>query len=427
MAQRYVFVLPDLGEGLPDAEIVEWAVSVGARVALDAPLVSMETAKAVVDVPAPCSGVLVKIHGNKGDVIETGKALAEFELDDGPQRAQGFDSGHQHGGSHAVTSVPEPAPAEAGADAGSVVGAVAVSTQLESDPVLLSGGYKAVPAVRALAKKLGVDLTAVQASGVAGQITLQDVHQAAQKPREQRQTAQAASVPKAAAPAGSAARSAPAPANTIFDQAEALRGMRRTMARAMVQAHAQIVPTTITEDANIHRWAEGEDLSVRLIRAMVFAAARVPALNAWFDGEQLSRTLHRAVHIGLAIDTDDGLFVAKLTDAQAKSAEQLRADIARLRSLALARELGPSELSGYTLMLSNFGVYAGRYATPVVLSPCVAILAAGRARVAAVPVLGAIAAQRILPLSLSFDHRACTGGEAARFLAAVLEDLGRSR
>lgn len=425
MSQRYVFVLPDLGEGLPDAEIVEWAVPVGARVSLDAPLVSMETAKAVVDVPAPCSGVLVKIHGNKGDVVETGKPLAEFELDDGPQRAQGYDSGHQHSTTHTVVSAPEPEPTKADADAGSVVGAVAVSAQLEHEPVLQSGGYKAVPAVRALAKKLGVDLRTVQASGQAGQISLQDVHQAAQKTASHHQVAAATTAPKALPDGGG--RTSPLAASTIFNQAEPLRGMRRTMARAMAQAHAQIVPTTITEDANIQRWAEGEDLSVRLIRAMVHAAARVPALNAWFDGEQMSRTLHRAVHIGLAIDTEDGLFVAKLAEAQAKSGEQLRAEIARLRQLALARELGPSELSGYTLMLSNFGVYAGRYATPVVLSPCVAILAAGRARIAAVPVLGAIAAQRILPLSLSFDHRACTGGEAARFLAAVLDDLGQSR
>lgn len=404
MNRRYLFVLPDLGEGLPDAEIVEWAVPVGATVALDAPLVSMETAKAVVDVPSPCSGVLVKIYGQKGDVIETGKALAEFELDDGPQRAQGFDSGHQHSTSPVVSEVSSEAP-----DAGSVVGAVTVSAQVENEPVLQSGGYKAVPAVRALAKKLAVALSDVQASGAAGQITLQDVHRAAQTKMPPRQEP-----------------ISPVPSEPQrLGQAEPLRGMRRTMARAIAQAHAQIVPTTLTEDAAIHRWAEDEDLSVRLIRAMVFASARVPALNAWFDGEQLTRTLHQSVHIGLAIDTDEGLFVAKLADAQAKSASQLRAEIARLRQLAQARELGPAALSGYTVMLSNFGVYAGRYATPVILSPCVAILAAGRARVAAVPVLGAIAAQRILPLSLTFDHRACTGGEAARFLAALLEDLGR--
>ena len=420
MSQRYIFVLPDLGEGLPDAEIVDWVVPVGAKVALDAPLVSMETAKAVVDVPAPCSGVLVKIYGQKGDVIETGKALAEFELDDGPQRAQGFDSGHQHGAAQATVE-PRGSAAE-DADAGSVVGAVAVSGQIENEPVLQSGGFKAVPAVRALAKKLGVALSAVHATGTVGQITLQDVQQAAKN-----QTQSAVVRPVAVAASSQAApMPTPTPTSEIFDRPEPLRGMRRTMARAMAQAHAQIVPTTLTEDANIHRWSEGEDLTVRLIRAMVFAASKVPALNAWFDGEQLSRTVHQSVHIGLAIDTDEGLFVAKLAQAQSKSANQLRLDIAKLRQLAQARELGPAELSGYTLMLSNFGVYAGRYATPVVLSPCVAILAAGRARFAAVPVLGAIAAQRILPLSLTFDHRACTGGEAARFLAALLEDLGRS-
>jgi 2-oxoisovalerate dehydrogenase E2 component (dihydrolipoyl transacylase) len=205
-----------------------------------------------------------------------------------------------------------------------------------------------------------------------------------------------------------------------------LRGMRRSMARAMAQAHAQVVPTTLMEDANIQRWAEGEDLTARLIRALVQATRAEPTLNAWFDAQNQTLTVHNAVHVGVAIDTDEGLFVANLADAQAKTAAQIRQEVSRLRAATLARRLTPAELSGYTLMVSNFGVYAGRYATPVIAPPCVAILAAGRARIAAVPVLGAIAAQKILPLSLTFDHRACTGGEAARFLAALLQDLEKT-
>ena len=426
MAEHKIFRLPDLGEGLPDAEIIAWAVAVGDRVILDGALVSMETAKAVVDLPAPCSGTLIKIFGNAGDVIETGHPLAEFALDDGPQRAEGHATGHTHAVVATIAAAPTaaaPTAAEATAktaieasaeDAGSVVGAVVTGSHVQQEATINSGGVKAVPAVRAMAKKLGVDLTHVKATGELGIVTMADVKRAADTT-----TALTASASSAGHD-----RAAPAmqPSST-----EPLRGLRRTMARTMAQAHAQVVPTTLMEDANIQAWQAEQDLTARLVRALVAAARAEPALNAWFDGDNATRTLHKSVHIGIAIDSDEGLFVANLRDAEARDAASVRAEVSRLRRQVIARALSAAELSGYTLMLSNFGVYAGRYATPIVAPPCVAILAAGRARIAAVPVLGAIAAQRILPLSLSFDHRACSGGEAARFLAAVLLDLEQAR
>ena len=426
MAEHKIFRLPDLGEGLPDAEIIAWAVAVGDRVILDDALVSMETAKAVVDLPAPCSGTLIKIFGNAGDVIETGHPLAEFALDDGPQRAEGHATGHTHAVAATIAAAPtaaERTAAEATAktaieasaeDAGSVVGAVVTGSHVQQEATINSGGVKAVPAVRAMAKKLGVDLTHVKATGELGIVTMADLKRAADTI-----TALTAS----ASPAGHD-RAAPAMQPS---SAEPLRGLRRTMARTMAQAHAQVVPTTLMEDANIQAWQAEQDLTARLVRALVAAARAEPALNAWFDGDNATRTLHSSVHIGIAIDSDDGLFVANLADAERRDAASARAEVSRLRDQVIARALSAAELSGYTLMLSNFGVYAGRYATPIVVPPCVAILAAGRARIAAVPVLGAIAAQRILPLSLSFDHRACSGGEAARFLAAVLLDLEQAR
>ncbi len=419
MAEHKIFRLPDLGEGLPDAEIVAWAVAVGEKVRLDGPLVSMETAKAVVDLPAPCSGTLIKIFGNAGDVIETGHALAEFALDDGPQRAEGHATGHTHAVTPTIEAAPTPVNTVVEADdAGSVVGAVVSGSHVQQEAAIHSGGVKAVPAVRAMAKKLGLDLTRVQPSGELGIITMADVKRAAEAQTHGNSREQ---------PAVNASLSKTSPAPIQMDAAEPLRGMRRTMARAMAQAHAQVVPTTLMEDANLHTWQPEQDLTARLVRALVAAARAEPALNAWFDGDNATRTLHNSVHIGIAIDSEEGLFVANLRDAQARDAASVRAEVSRLRTQVLARALSPNELSGYTLMLSNFGVYAGRYATPIVAPPCVAILAAGRARIAAVPVLGAIAAQRILPLSLTFDHRACTGGEAARFLAALLVDLERAR
>ena len=422
MAEHKIFRLPDLGEGLPDAEIVAWAMVVGAKVTLDGPLVSMETAKAVVDLPAPCSGTLIKIFGNAGDVIETGHPLAEFALDDGPQRAEGHATGHTHGVAPAIS--PEPATAQVKTDttedAGSVVGAVVIGSHVQQEATINSGGVKAVPAVRAMAKKLGVDLARIKPSGELGIITMADVKSAAED----------------SAAAGISAASPTVSLNSVKSTlatptqpgtAEPLRGMRRSMARTMAQAHAQVVPTTLMEDANLHAWLPEQDLTARLVRALVAAARAEPALNAWFDGANATRTLHQNVHIGIAIDSEEGLFVANLRDAQLRDSASVRAEVSRLRTQVSARTLSAAELSGYTLMLSNFGVYAGRYATPIVAPPCVAILAAGRARIAAVPVLGAIAAQRILPLSLTFDHRACTGGEAARFLAALLADLEKGR
>jgi len=162
---------------------------------------------------------------------------------------------------------------------------------------------------------------------------------------------------------------------------------------------------------------------VRLIRSLVAACKAVPALNAWFDGDNLTRTLHPHVDIGIAVDTEDGLFVPALRNADVLDASGVRTALNRIRDQVKTRSIPPEELKGYTISLSNFGVFAGRYATPVVVPPCVAIVAAGKLRHEVVAVMGGVEAHRVIPLSLTFDHRACTGGEAARFLKAMLEDL----
>jgi pyruvate dehydrogenase E2 component (dihydrolipoamide acetyltransferase) len=195
------------------------------------------------------------------------------------------------------------------------------------------------------------------------------------------------------------------------------------MARVMADAHAKVVPTTLCDDADIDAWTPGNDITVRLLRAIIIACRAEPALNAWFDGNTLTRTLHPQVDIGLAVDTPEGLFVANLRNADILDAGGLREAVNRLSAQVQARSLPASELSGYTISLSNFGKYAGRYATPVVVPPCVAIIAAGRGRHQVVPTMGGIATHRIIPISLTFDHRACTGGEAARFLRSLLDDL----
>jgi pyruvate dehydrogenase E2 component (dihydrolipoamide acetyltransferase) len=488
MANMKLFHLPDLGEGLPDAEIVEWHVKEGDRIELDQPLVSMETAKAVVEVPSPYTGTVVKLFGKSGDVIDTGAPLAGFELEAGAaQRAEAEPTGHHHApraAAHADVPANATAPAKgagrpvpdepsrddaggttliasdeggeivqaakpaAAKDAGTVVGAMESSDRVVSEAVSSAGGVKAVPAVRAMAKKLGVDLARVGASGAGGVVTLQDVKQAA-----------AAGTAKLASPAGAnpapvgaamaatacergiAAVAAPTtstrdprslagkpvrttpPTVSATGQPEPLRGVRRNMARVMADAHAKVVPTTLCDDADIHAWLPGNDITVRLIRALVAACKAVPALNAWFDGEAGTRTLHGRVDVGIAVDTEEGLFVPALRNADVLDAAGVRAAINRIRDQVRDRSIPAEELKGYTISLSNFGVFAGRYATPVVVPPCVAIVAAGKLRHEMAPVIGGVEAHRLMPLSLTFDHRAATGGEAARFLKAMLDDL----
>lgn len=459
MSETKTFFLPDLGEGLPDATIVEWAVKLGDVVRLDAPLVSMETAKAVVDVPSPFSGKVVRLYGNNGDVIVTGHGLIDIELDASlPQRADAESTGHHHAAPPAPAQPAAPAaPAAAAAsgDAGTVVGAMQSSDHVHVETISSAGGVKAMPVVRALAKKLGVDLTRVRASGPDGVITLQDVKQAAANPpaaaataphprgtgaeattSSQRSTPTSPS-PAAAQPvpasegtrttlsaSGQPMRTAPHGSATV-GQPEQLKGVRRNMARVMSDAHAKVVPTTLCDDADIHAWQPGNDITVRLIRALVKACKAVPALNAWFDGANLTRTLHPHVDIGIAVDTDDGLFVPALRNADVLDPAALRLAINRLRDQVVQRSIPASELSGYTISLSNFGVFAGRYATPIVVPPTVAIVAAGKGRHQMTPVMGGFESHKVIPLSLTFDHRAATGGEAARFLKVMLDDLAR--
>ena len=208
-------------------------------------------------------------------------------------------------------------------------------------------------------------------------------------------------------------------------QPEQLKGVRRNMARVMADAHAKVVPTTLVDDADLHAWIGKQDITARLIRAIVTACRTVPALNAWFDGEALAVTRHPQVDVGIAVDTDDGLFVPALRNADMLDARGIREGINRLRAQVEERTIPASELSGYTISLSNFGMFAGRYATPVVVPPCVAIVAAGRARFQLTPVMGGVETHKVIPLSVTFDHRACTGGEAARFLRVLIDDLAR--
>ena len=471
-----VFRLPDLGEGLTEADVVEWYVAEGEAVALDQPVVALESAKAVVDIPSPVAGRVLRHCARPGETVATGAPLVEFEVE-GEGRAGTADiaadtvdaagPGASDGsGEHPALARPDDDPTSAGADGRSpstgpnerpapadsdgrspLTDSGGRSTRAGQDgrrPLPRSAGHSAppgperidaIPAARAKARALGVDLASVAGTGPGGRIRVADVERAAGRAHEPAQAGSVAGQVESAA--GQAGRTteqtgrAALPVEPAAEQAglttgEALRGVRKTMAERMALSRARVVPVTVNEDADVGDWRTGEDVTVRLIRAVAAGCAASPALNAWLDEGATRRTLHGAVHLGIAADTGDGLFVPVLRDAGAKEPAALRTEVDRLRAGAAARSLAPEELDGATITLSNFGTLAGRYGTPIVVPPQVAILGAGRAREEPVVYGGKLTIRRRIPLSLTFDHRACTGAEASRFLAAALADLERS-
>jgi 2-oxoisovalerate dehydrogenase E2 component (dihydrolipoyl transacylase) len=402
------FKLPDLGEGLAEAEIVRWHVKVGDSVKVDQPMVAVETAKAVVEVPSPHTGVIRALHGGPGDVVATGAPLVEFDLPAAATPAR-----------PAEPKKPERPPAD---DSGTVVGSMPTTNEEEffEDAVagVASGAkrerVRAAPAVRALAKRLGVDLTRLAGSGRGGLITVDDVMTSSGPT-----ALHTGATVTALKPAPGPARAAPA------GEPEKLRGLRRAMAQSMSLARDSVMNCTLFDDADLHHWKAGQDITTRVLRAIAAGARAEPGLNAWFDGEAQARRLLARIDVGIAVDTPDGLLVPVIRDVGGRSPEELRRDVDRLKRSARDRSIAPEELRDFTFMLSNFGMIAGRYATPVVVPPAVAILGAGRLSHDVIAVMGGIAAHLRMPLSLTFDHRCITGGEAARFLAAVLRDLER--
>lgn len=371
-----IFKLPDLGEGLPDAIVREWYVKEDDHVEMDQPLVAMETAKALVDVPSPYAGKIVKLFGQVGDTIETGKPLIGFEG--------------------------EPEKEQKSADKGTVVGAIEEgSTILKETATGIATSttagerIKATPAVRALAKKLGVDLSKISAKGE--RITAEDVQAAANKQ----------------------------PSIETQDTYK-LSPVRRAMMMSMSHSHQEVAPVTLVDDADINAWNEKQDPTIRLIRAIAKACTAEPILNAYFDSRNLSYQHNEIVNIGIAVDTEHGLYVPVIKDVNNLDDAAIRNKINQFKTEAKEKSIAAENLHGATIMFTNFGVIAGRYATPILLPPMVAIIGVGRARDEVVAVNKQPAVHRLLPLSVTIDHRLVTGGEAARFLRVLLDELSKA-
>jgi len=534
----HIFNLPDLGEGLPDAEIVQWLVKEGDEVEAGDAMVEMSTAKAVVEVPAPHTGRVVKVYGGPGDVIDTGNPLVVIDTGEGGEEIVEEETQQEE----APAKAAEPKTEKVREDAGTVVGEMIVGEEVTSESRAGADGVIASAAVRALARKMKVDLTSIAGTGPDGEVTLKDVRGAepgAAPAVKAASTAAAAAAPArgdfkigpaadllakslgldpssipsangttitkqdvlaaararlegapAAAPAarmsggdasiaagrrvkaapkvrayardkgveiGQAAASGPAGNVTMADvdrvmadfrveapaaaavryalpprayevsgKPEKLVGPRRVMSQMMAKANAEVCHTSIFDEADISSWPKGVDITARLMRSVIAAAMDEPALNAWFDGEEGAKTVHRHVNLGVAVDSPRGLFVPVVQGADSMSPEAMRKELDVLRQAIADGSIQPSQMSGATITLSNYGMLAGRFATPIITPPQVAIVGIGGLHERLVMTEKGIENHRFVPVSVTFDHRACTGGESARYLAGVLKDLESS-
>ncbi len=369
---KFPFHLPDIGEGLQEAEIVDWLVSLNDHVVEDQPLLSIETDKALVDIPSPVSGKLMAIYVKVGEVVAIGTLIAEFETE------SRVDSGAIVGRLQKTTAVQEEKQTHS-------IG----ESRLAGEPQKQSSITRASPAVRAQARRLGIDLATVKGTGKDNTISVADL---------QRSNQGGVSV-------------------------EALSGPRRQMFTRMSKAHQQVVRATVTGFADIDSWAKDQVLLLRLIQALVAACQAEPALNCWFDSEQQQRTFHSDVNLGIAVDSKEGLFVPTLVKANQQTAEQLEQSIELLLTAVAERSITATQMQEQTITLSNFGSIGGIHAEMVVAPPQVAIVGAGSITPTPVAFENNVEIHALLPLSLTFDHRVVNGGEATRFLNTLIQSL----
>lgn len=376
------FKLPDLGEGLMEAEIVEWHVKPGDKVEVDQLLVSVETAKAIVEVPSPVTAEVAQLLAQEGEVVQTNGAIVEFVVAD-----DYVEPGTVVGDiPEEVTSIPEesaepftkPYRIEELADIEEYDFSGAERGKFYRDAIF------ATPAVKLIAKQKGIDLSTIEGSGPNGQIVRKDL----EKPKAA--TVSFRSEPEVGVP---------------------LKGPRRAMAEAMT-ASLTVPTATVFDDI---RLMHTDNISSRILDALCKAVKKVPILNSHYDSYRMTVNTHSNLDIGIAVDTEDGLFVPVLKNADRLSSTDLYIQYKELILKARQRKLSPAELTGSTIMLSNFGTIGGKYATPIVVPPNVAILGIGAPYVSGEDVF--------LPVSLTFDHRPVTGGEAARFLRAFKESF----
>ena len=448
----FEFKLPDLGEGLTEAEIVKWLVKVGDGVQEGQNLVQVETDKAVVEIPSPRKGVVLRLGAAEGETVQVGRVLivigepgeaAEAVPEPNPEQERGPQtaarSPQTEDRKEAVPQTEEelrPRPSVG------VVGQLEEAPEEAEEsmdkrlktappkPIPPAAGNPsevlAVPMVRKLAADLKVDLQTVKGTGPQGRITKEDVLKAAGEKKSPEKEIPEKAVKEA-------------PAADAYGTVErvALRGMRRSIAQAMVKSKSTIPHAAGIDEADINRLvalkAHAKERAAEkkihltylpfMMKALVAALQEHPYLNASLDDEKGEVLLKKYYNIGVAVDTKDGLMVPVVKNVRGKNIFQLAAELEGLAEKARNRTIDLADLKGGTFTITNFGAMGGIYGFPIIHHPEVAILGMGKIYDKPMVIDGKIEIRKVLPLSLSFDHRVVDGAEAVRFLNTVIQLL----
>ena len=410
----FEFKFPDIGEGLTEGEIVRWLVKEGDEVKEGQPLVEVETDKALAEIPSPRTGVILKIMAKGKEIVKVGQVIVVIGE---KGEAVAAPSPPSRPKSVGVVGELEEAPEEA---------APSTARVAPAKPAFVSEHALATPAVRALARELGVDINQVQGSGAEGRVLEKDVRQAAEgkaKPKPAEEMKETKKVRK----------------YDFYGPVERipLRGVRRSIAKAMVKSKYTAPHVSAMDQADITElWqirekekkvAETKGIKLTLlpfiIKAVIAGLTEHPYLNAMLDDETEEIILKKYINIGLATDTPEGLMVPVLKLAKEKSIFEIAQEMFQLSEKARNRKIDLADLKGGTFTITNYGAVRGIYGTPIINYPEVAILGVGKIQEMPVAQEGKVVVRKILPLSLSFDHRVVDGAEAARFLNTIIVRL----
>ncbi|MFF0333962.1 dihydrolipoamide acetyltransferase family protein [Streptomyces fimicarius] len=456
MAQVLEFKLPDLGEGLTEAEIVRWLVEVGDVVAIDQPVVEVETAKAMVEVPCPYGGVVTARFGEEGTELPVGAPLLTVAVGAAEGSSGSAPSPSPSSASSSLSSSPSPSPSsgsgtESSGGSGNVLvgygtGAPAarrrrirpdrldraVAEVLVAEAPVHEGPVPVVsPLVRRLARQHDIDLRRLAGSGPDGLILRADVDRAIRTAEETAAATARVQAPVAAVVAAPNGVAAASDAERI-----PLRGVRGAVADKLSRSRTEIPDATCWVDADATELmavraamnaatgpSAGPKVSVLALLARICTAAlaRFPELNATVDTAAREIVRLPGVHLGFAAQTERGLVVPVVRDAHTRNAESIGAEIARLTELARTGKLSPAQLTGGTFTLNNYGVFGVDGSTPIINHPEAAMLGVGRIMPKPWVYQGELAVRQVVQLSLTFDHRVCDGGTAGGFLRYVAD------
>jgi len=419
----FEFKLPDLGEGLTEGEIVKWLVKVGDSIEEGQSFVQVETDKAVIDIPSPKKGVVLKLGAAEGETVQVGRVIIVIgEPGETVEAAPKPRKEAKARPSVGVVGELEEAPEE---PEQRVVQKLAPVKPIPPPPAK-PAQILAVPMVRKLASDLRVDLQMVKGTGPQGRITKEDVLKASK----------AKKAPAKEVPAKEVKETPTSDAHGVVERVP-LRGLRRTIAQAMVKSKSTIPHAAGIDEADITQLvalkARAKERAVQkkirltflpfVMKSLVAALQEHPYLNASLDDEKGEIILKKYYNIGVAVDTKDGLMVPVVKNVKGKNIFHLATELTELSDKARARSIDLADLKGGTFTITNFGAMGGLYGFPIIHHPEVAILGMGKIFEKPVVKEGKIEIRKVLPLSLSFDHRVVDGAEAVRFMNTVIQLL----